>query len=221
MQKKLSKLATEAANKGRWALAAAAARASSSDTVDDHINVLGAMHEVGLLKNSQAPFAKIWRDDASAFTAACMTRLETGDSDYWALAALLGMRIADVAPVFIGAGFELLAVTRIPAFKDPELHVATLARRQPGSPEVLTAPIDLGWDARTGELFDVSRWRAIILEQHTGVAPQLSGSGFGSYCMRAKLPFGCWRLLHDKFSLDADMAVAPEATLWKSVGAPA
>jgi hypothetical protein len=218
MQKKLIKLAEESADKGRWALAAAATRASVNDTVDDHINVLGAMHEVGLLKNSLAPFAKVWRADASAFAAACATRLDKGDADYWALAALLGMGVADVAPVFIGMGFELLAITRIPAFKDPELHVATLARRQAASPEVLTAPVDLGWNAKTGELLDVSRWRAIVLEEHTGAPPQLSGSGFGSYYMRAKLPFGCWRLLHDKFSLDANAAVLPEATLWKEEG---
>ena len=105
----------------------------------------------------------------------------------------------------------------MPAFKDPELHVATLARRQAASPEVLTSPIDLGWNAKTGELLDVSRWRAIVLEECAGVAPQLSGSGFGSYYMRAKLPFGCWRLLHDKFSLDADAAVPPDATLWKKM----
>lgn len=215
MQNKLSKLAAESADKGRWALAAAATRASTSDTVDDHINVLGAMHEVGLLKNSLAPFAKVWRADTAAFAAACVARLDKGDADYWALAALLGLNVADVAPVLNGAGFELLAVTRVPAFKDPELHVATLARRQAVSPEVLTSPIDLGWNAKTGELLDVSRWRAIVLEECTGVAPQLSGSGFGSYYMRAKLPFGCWRLLHDKFSLDADAAVPPDATLWK------
>ena len=215
MQNKLSKLAAESADKGRWALAAAATRASTSDTVDDHINVLGAMHEVGLLKNSLAPFAKIWRADTAAFAAACVARLDKGDADYWALAALLGLNVADVAPVLVGAGFELLAVTRVPAFKDPELHVATLARRQAVSPEVLTSPIDLGWNAKTGELLDVSRWRAIVLEECTGVAPQLSGSGFGSYYMRAKLPFGCWRLLHDKFSLDADAAVPADATLWK------
>lgn len=215
MQNKLSKLAAESADKGRWALAAAATRASTSDTVDDHINVLGAMHEVGLLKNSFAPFAKIWRADTAAFAAACVARLDKGDADYWALAALLGLNVADVAPVLVGAGFELLAVTRVPAFKDPELHVATLARRQAASPEVLASPIDLGWNAKTGELLDVSRWRAIVLEECAGVAPQLSGSGFGSYYMRAKLPFGCWRLLHDQFSLDADAAVPADATLWK------
>jgi hypothetical protein len=218
MQKKLLKLAAEAADKGRWALAAAAARASSSDTVDDHINVLGAMHEAGLLKNSMAPFAKAWRGDTSTFAAACVARLDHGDADYWALAALLGMRIAEVGPVFVGAGFELLAITRIPAFKEPELHVATFARRQPASPAVLTAPVELGWHAKTGELLDVSRWRAIVLEQSAGVAPRLSGSGFGSYFMRARLPFGCWRLLHDKFSLDADAAVAAESTLWHEEG---
>ncbi|MGJ7566288.1 hypothetical protein ACSFBM_20740 [Variovorax sp. GB1R11] len=217
MQNKLRKLAAESADKGHWALAAAATRASTSDTVDDHINVLGAMHEVGLLKNSLAPFAKVWRADTAAFAAACVARLDKGDADYWALAALLGLNVADVAPVLVGAGFELLAVTRVPAFKDPELHVATLARRQAASPEVLTSPIDLGWNAKTGELLDVSRWRAIVLEECAGVAPQLSGSGFGSYYMRAKLPFGCWRLLHDKFSLDADAAVPPDATLWKKM----
>jgi hypothetical protein len=215
MQKKLSKLAEESADKGRWALAAAATRASISDTVDDHINVLGAMHEVGLLKNSLAPFAKVWRDNASAFAAACATRLDQGDADYWALAALLGMKISDVAPAFIGMGFELQAITHVPAFKDPELHVATLARRQAASPEVLTAPVDLGWNTKTGELLDVSRWRAVILDEYTREAPQLSGSGFGSYYMRAKLPFGCWRVLHDKFSLNADAAVVPDETLWK------
>lgn len=217
MQKKLSKLAEESADKGRWALSAAATRASISDTVDDHINVLGAMHEVGLLKNSLAPFARIWRSNPSAFAAACVMRLDKGDADYWALAALLGMRISDVAPEFIRMGFELLTITRVPAFKDPELHVATLARRQAGSPEVLTSPIDLGWNAKTGELLDVSRWRAVVLDDHASAAPQLSGSGFGSYYMRAKLPFGCWRLLHDKFSLNAEAAIAPDATLWTSV----
>lgn len=128
------------------------------------------------------------------------------------------MHIADVAPAFIGMGFELLAVTHVPAFKDPALHVATLARRQAAGPEVLTAPVDLGWNVKTGELLDVSRWRAIVLEEHAGAAPQLSGSGFGSYYMRARLPFGCWRLLHDKFSLGADAAVAPDATLWQGIG---
>ena len=216
MQKKLAQLAEKAADKGQWALAAAASRASSlPDAVDEHINVLGAMHEVGLLKNSFAPFAKAWREPApQAFAAACARRLISGDSDHWALAALLGLHITDVAPVFMKTGFELLATSHIAAFKDPELHIATLAMRNPAMPETLAPLVELGWNAKTGELHDVSRWRAVILRDKQGAAPQLSGEGFGSYFLRAKLPYGCWRILDDSFKLRAENAIPSNKTLW-------
>jgi len=217
MHKKLTQLAAKATEKGQWQLAAAVDLALGNDTVDNHINVLGAMHEVGLLKNSFAPFAKAWREaDITAFTAACLQRLIAGDADYWALAALLGISIADAAPVFTHADFELLAISRIPAFKDPELHVAALARRNAAMPETLAPLIELGWNAKTGELYDVCRWRAVILETLQGEAPQLSGQGFGSYYMRAKLPYGCWRLLAEDFKLEAAAAIPQERTLWPS-----
>ena len=217
MQKKLSQLAAKATEKGHWALAAAATQALSSTTMDDHINVLGAMHEVGLLKNSFAPFTKAWREaDNTAFVAACVQRLITGDADYWALAALLGLHISDVVPVFKKVGFELLATYRIAAFKDPELHVAALARHNAVMPETLAPLIELGWNAKTGELYDVNRWRAVILERIEGDAPQLTGQGFGSYFMRAKLPHGCWRILDDSFELKAELAVPKEQTLLPS-----
>jgi hypothetical protein len=131
MHKKLTQLAEKAAEKGYWALTAAIAQALSNNTVNEHINVLGAMHEVGLLKNSFAPFIKVWRDrNENTFITACVQRLISGDADYWALAALLGLNISDVAPIFINSGFELLATYRIAAFKDPELHVAVIARRK-------------------------------------------------------------------------------------------
>ena len=217
MQKKLTQLAAKATEKGHWALAAAAAQALSNDTVDSHINVLGARHEVGLLKNSITPFSKAWqKNDTIAFVSACVQRLMTGDADYWALAALLGLNISDVAPVFTGSDFELLAISRIAAFKDPELHVAALARRNPAMPETLAPLVELGWNAKTGELYDVSRWRAVILETFQGTTPQLSGHGFGSYYMRAKLPHGCWRILHDNFKLDEEMMMLQGQTLWSS-----
>ena len=217
MHKKLTQLATKATEKGHWALAAAATQALSSDTIDSHINVLGAMHEVGLLKNSTIPFAKAWqKTDTFAFVSACVQRLMTGDADYWALAALLGLNISDVAPIFTKSDFELLAISRIAAFKDPELHVAALARRNPAMPETLAPLVELGWNAKTGELYDVARWRAVILETLQGTTPQLSGHGFGSYYMRAKLPHGCWRILHDNFKLEANMTILQDQTLWSS-----
>ena len=215
MQKKLASLVDKALGKGQWALAAAATRAMSHDTIDDHINVIGAMHEVGLLKNSTAPYTKAWRDpDPHAFSRACVQRLLCGDADYWTLAALLGLPIADLAPAFTQAGFELLAISRIAAFKDPELHVASLAQRNPAMPETCAPLIELGWNAKTGELYDVSRWRAVILRNSQGTAPRFSGQGFGSYFMRAKLPYGSWRVLDDSFTLNAEAALAPQHTLW-------
>lgn len=215
MQKKLTQLAEKAADKGHWALETAANQASRRDSLDDRINVLGAMHEVGLLKNSITPFAKAWRDaDVTAFAAACARRLVAGDADYWALAALLGLHISEVAPVFEQDGFELLAIHSVGGFKDPELHVATLARRNPAMPETLAPVVELGWIAKTGELYDVSRWRAVILKNVKGAPPQLSGQGFGSYFMRAKLPYGCWRILDDKLTLNADTQLPKDQSLW-------
>ena len=217
MHKKLTQLAEKATEKGHWALTAAITQALGNNTVNEHINVLGAMHEVGLLKNSFSPFIKAWRDgNENTFIAACVQRLISGDADYWALAALLGLNISDVAPIFINSGFELLATYRIAAFKDPELHVAVIAQRKAVMPETLAPLIELGWNAKTGELYDVNRWRAVILETLQGTAPQLSGQGFGSYYMRAKLPHGCWRILDDNFKLNSEIAVPKEQTLWPS-----
>ena len=218
MQKKLTQLAAKAAEKGHWSLVAAAARATHSDTVDDRINVIGAMHEVGLLKNSVAPFSKTWREgDATGFSAGCVRRLVSGDADYWALAALLGVHVSDAASAFLQAGFELLAMRKSTAFKDPELHVATLALRNPAMQDTLAPLIELGWVVKTGELYDVSRWRAVILKASTGVAPNLKGKGFGSYFMRAKLPYGSWRIQDESYALESDDGLQKETTLWPTI----
>lgn len=214
-KKKLAQLTAKATEKGQWALVAALTRAMEhEESVTDHINVLGAMHEVGLLRNSMAPLSKIWRDGKPEFVAVCVERLATGDADYWALAALLGLPIAEVAPVFLTAGFELQAITRVAAFKDPELHLARLAIRDTVSPTTLAPVVELGWNSKTGELLDVSRWRAVILRNQAGAPPHLWGNGSGSYYMRGKLPFGCWRVLHDEFTLQESDLVPVQETLW-------
>ena len=216
MQKQLSQLIAKASGKGQWALAAAATHALANDSVDAHINVLGAMHEVGLLKNSAAPFAKVWRADP-AFVPTCVARLAApdADADYWALAALLGLPVTDIAPVVARAGFELQSLTLIPAFKDPALHLATLAPRgNPAMPVTLAPVLEIAWHTKSGELLDVSRWRAVVLSESAGAAPQRSGKGWGSLFMRAKLPYGCWRMKDCEFVREASALLPISKTLW-------
>jgi len=216
MHKQLDQLIRKAQAKGQWALVAAATHALANDTVDAHINVLGAMHEVGLLKNSIAPFAKLWRADLPSFLSACVSRLGADhDRDYWALAALLGVQVTDIAPVLTQAGYELQCLTLIPAFKDPAMHLATLAPRgNPAMPDTLAPVLEIAWHAKSGEVLDVGRWRAVILTARAGAAPQLSGSGSGSYFMRARLPHGSWRLQGDTFTRTADALLPIGKTLW-------
>ena len=216
MHKHLEQLIRKAQAKGQWALVAAATHALANDTVDAHINVLGAMHEVGLLKNSIAPFAKVWRADLPSFLSACVSRLTTDhDMDYWALAAVLGVHVTDIAPVLAQAGYELQCLTLIPAFKDPAMHLATLAPRgNPAIPDTLAPVLEIAWHAKSGEVLDVGRWRAVILKACAGAAPQLSGAGSGSYFMRARLPHGCWRLQSDTFTRKADALLPVGKTLW-------
>ena len=220
MHKQLDQLIRKAQAKGQWALVAAATHALANDTVDAHINVLGAMHEVGLLKNSIAPFAKLWRADLPSFLSACVSRLGADhDMDYWALAALLGVHVTDIAPVLTQAGYALQCLTLIPAFKDPAMHLATLAPRgNPAMPNTLAPVLEIAWHAKSGEVLDVGRWRAVILTARNGVAPQLSGTGSGSHFMRARLPHGSWRLAGDTFTRQADALLPIGKTLWPPIG---
>lgn len=207
---RLNKLAASARSKGHWALYAAAQAAIDSDgSVDDQINVVGALHETGYLRNSLAPYWRAWRTSPAAFADSCVSRLSRGDSDYWALAALLGMAGTDVVAAVRRHAMPLLTVRRYTRLDGPEVHVGVFAARSGSA--ILTPVLEIGCDAETGELIDMMRWRAVVIERESATPSGVTVEGGGSYFMRARLPHGCWRVLHDRLCVsEADLVPASD-----------
>ncbi len=88
-ESRLLKLSKDARTKGQYPLVVAAEVAlREPDHIDHQINVVGALHEVGKLKNSLRPYWKQWREAPGDWIDRCMSRLRSADHDYWALAAL-------------------------------------------------------------------------------------------------------------------------------------
>src|SRR5262245_28949565 len=125
--KRLQDLQSKAAKDGRWPLAAAAAASLADESsLDNQINVVGAMHESGMLRNQIAPFWQTWRKSEGAWTARCLERLQRGDRDYWALASLLGVNIKAAGPILKQAGYQASSVRSCAGFDKAPTHVAVL-----------------------------------------------------------------------------------------------
>ncbi len=198
---KLETLAARAHRDGHFALhAAAIAARASPDALDAQINVVGALHEVSKLRNAIEPFWKRWRKNPEPWAVRCAQRLERGDHDFWALAALLGLDAQTVETIERNSAFAHVA-TREVVSEQGQLHIATLARHDPLSD--LWAPVlELGWQVKTKEIVDVSRWRAVMRKDDGEKTPLAKGfEGWGSYLMRATLPYGAWRMVSADFSL--------------------
>lgn len=198
----------KATEKGHWALAAAFdSLLQDPSSLDAKINVLGAMHEVGLLSNSLAPYWSEWRPaaaDADAWAGRCLDRLQAGDFDYWALAALLALPLDAVRRALAQRNFKLLGIRFASSYKDGQWLIATFAGKHQGT--VIAPVIEIGWGADL-TVFEASRWRAVILKEQSETSGSLIGHGSGSYFMRAKLPYGCWRVHDEPFALKEEWTV--------------
>lgn len=214
---RLEDLHSKARAAGQWQLAAAAHLAMSDETnLDLRINVVGAMHEVGLLRNRIAPFWEAWRTEANIWVKRCLERLQKSDHDYWAVAALLGLDIRQLNPVFLTAGYSLFSLWFAQRFDKPQVHVAVYApaNAAPMMGRTTLAPaFEIGWDSKSGEVVDSARWRAIIFEEGQKVGDSHTGKGFGSYCYRAVLPHGAWRGVDQSYELSAAVIIPITGTL--------
>lgn len=211
---KLKAARKKAHEKGHWALVSALDTLLADTTsLDARINVTGAMHEVGLLSNSLAPYWIGWRpndEESTAWAERCLTRLHDHDADYWALAALLALPLDFVKQSLQQRGYKLLSIRFASTYKQAEWSIATFAgKHQDGS---LVPVIEVGWDSE-GFVIEASRWRAVILKEQQVVEGSLVGQGNGSYYMRAKLPYGCWRIADEPLKLKEEWLVPKEKTL--------
>jgi hypothetical protein len=213
---RLRKLHEKAVERGQWPLACALTSAlADAAHVDNHINVIGAMHEAGLLRNSLEPLWTTWRSepDAGTWLRRCLERLVASDTDYWALSGLLGTYIPALRKGLTGIGFQLLSIRLAQSPKDGDAHIATYCLKH--SDRIISAVLEIGWNPSSGEVVDTSRWRAVILDRQSTQDGNLIGEGSGSYFMRARLPYGSWRILHSEFSLRSESVVSRDQTMLK------
>lgn len=187
MNKRLEAQHAKSVKLGQWPLAAAAFAAMHDESnLDLQINVVGAIHEAGLLKNVAQPYLTAWRTpNPTAWASRCIERLRGSDHDLWALISLLGLTVAEVSPALskfkkysVRPGQTLRNNTWIAMFSDSKVD------------EVMTCVLELGCDARTGALVDVARCRAIHFDTHRFSNGVLSGRGYGNVFMRATAPYG-------------------------------
>ena len=144
----------------------------------------------------------------------CLDRLHGSDADYWALAGLLALPLPTVTTALIQRKYKLLGVRFADSYKDGRWHIAAFAGKH--QDRVIAPVIELGWDAER-TLVEASRLRAVILDQQTEIGGSLAGQGDGSYFMRAKLPYGCWRVHHETFTMKEESLVRRLKPLWQII----
>jgi hypothetical protein len=166
-----------------------------------------------LLKNSYAPYWKAWRTDSAGWARRCLERLSSSDHDYWALAALLGLRIEQVREVLEPSGYTLESVRWAQARNDAKLHLATFRREGGGDDHLWSGVLELGWDSKSGTLTDVARWRAVAFDELSREGGNALGRGHGTLFLRAALPYGTCRAETGPFELLREWAVPVEKSL--------
>jgi hypothetical protein len=197
---KIAKLEEKARSEGKYAVAATASDLLNNlGSIDCQINLVGAMHEVGYLQNSLAPYWKEFRADKSAWVIRCLSRLLSSDSDYWAVASLLGCRNVEVIARAKVLGFTSVALSRYSRFDKPDVRVNTLFKDRAGS--VLYPLIEVGSDSDSGVVVDFVRARALALDKERWQIGKPIGNGSLSYFMRAVLPHGAWRMQSSEYEM--------------------
>lgn len=209
---KLKGLQKKSAEKGHWqVVATATALLSDEMSLDARINLVGSLHEVGLLPNSLEPYWSAWRssaEDELAWIGRCLDRLASADADYWAVAGLLGVRVEPLRECLATRRYKLLNVRFAESYKAGMLQIGTFCLKHNPNPEVsrtISPVLEFGWSS--GAISEAGRWRAVILDEQRQLPDGLAGHGSGSYYMRAKLPFGCWRIHHDQLEFKDEWLV--------------
>ena len=143
-----------------------------------------------------------------------MERLRSSDRDYWAVASLLGMDITEVWPVFKKAGYNVMSVRACPPLVSPLTHFAVLSLAK-GDSNIWAPVLEIGWDAKSGQITDAARWRAVMFDALANTGASFVGKGNGSNFIRAALPHGSWRVVSAAFDLVEEAVIPIEKTILK------
>jgi hypothetical protein len=203
----LKKLSESSRAAGLFSLAAAAAATQTDpDDLDNQINLVGALHEVGKLRNSLEPYWRAWRTHESPWIERALARLRERDHDYWALASLLGCKSTKCIAGLSQLGLSVRALRFYQRYDLPDVHLAVVAR--PKTDRIWAPVFEIGHDSASGEVVDVARFRAVSWERLEETDGAAIGHGSGSYFLRAVLPNGSWRMVSAPFDLTPEAALA-------------
>ena len=205
---RLKKLSTSARAAGAFSLAAAAAAAEcDAEDLDNQINLVGALHEAGKLRNAIEPFWREWRTIEQRWIDRALARLRNGDHDYWALASLLGCTSKGCIAGARELGLSVRSRRFYQRYDLPDVHVAVVSD---STSERVWAPVlEIGYDSASGEVVDVARFRAVLWDRLDASDGHAVGHGTGSYFLRAVLPHGSWRMENTAFDLTTDALLEP------------
>lgn len=192
LESKILKLEKKSLAQGQYPLAAAAAHLLADATdINRQINLVGALHEVGLLQNSLSPYWKEFRTNELPWVESCISRLVSTDHDYWALAALLGCNGPKVIEAALRVGFKSADLRSYERYDKPDVHMSMLYLNSTG--KVLRPILEIGYDLASLVTVDVGRARALCLDDEDWKPNEPIRTGWLSLSMQAKLPHGAWR----------------------------
>lgn len=204
-EKRLVALVAKAAEEESWAVELCAARALEAPyDLDAQINLVGALHEAGNLKNVLKPYWETWRTDPQAWAKRCVDRLRKDrDHDGWAVAALLGVPAADVASVMAASEYEIVTAQRWDDLRGRHTDVVTYGR-PPGLASSIWAPvIQIGHSVKDETVVHVCRMRALAPSRRDwrGEPGRRWGTATTSNEITAKLPSGSWRSVGEQMTV--------------------
>lgn len=166
------------------------------DSLDMKINVIGAIHTSGWLKNRIKPFWSEYNHGTEEWINRCITRAIENDFDDYSVSALLNCDIESVVSEIKKLRLKFVSSRYYDDFKMGRVNVLTFAQSiDEHSKRLLTKVIEFGWIDGTNEIIDVASMRATLFDTEYKIKEhQIYGKSFSTYFRRALLPYGNWNL---------------------------
>ncbi|QCX38641.1 hypothetical protein FF125_09430 [Aureibaculum algae] len=171
-----------------------------NDSVDMKINVIGAMHTSGWLKNRIKPFWTEYNHGTNEWIEKSINRAIANDFDDYAVSALLNCKIQSIIETIKKIGLTFISSRYYDDYKKGKVNVLTFAQKiDKHSSKVISKVIEFGWINETEEIVDVAVMRAMIFETNYELKEnQVYGKNYSTYYRRATLPFGNWNLANSE-----------------------
>jgi len=177
-------------------VASALAGVIFNDSLDMKINVIGAMHTSGWLKNRIKPFLTEYNHGTNEWIEKSISRALENDQDDFSVSALLNCNIKQILSTLKKLGMVFISSRYYEDFKNGKVYILTFAQKiDKHSNKIIPKVIEFGWIVGTEEVIDVAAMRAIVFDtEYEVINNQVYGKQYSVYFRRATLPYGNWNL---------------------------